>query len=358
MSRRAPRRKTHGQPEPHAQTGTFSRAIVLVDGTRIRRKIKKGYEKARLDLENSRQQLDQFHLTDLPQFTRWLNSHFGAMLTELRELSQQLAADEQLIFEVENEVMFGAGSFARAYRRVMDYRENPQPPPPPPTGSDEWDREEAGSSGRPESEDSDREEDSFEAFLNELFDDMGPGEGTRNARVPRAGQPEARGELEHKAARLKDLYRAVVRRLHPDRQPEMTAQKIEWWHQAQAANQAGDVEQLEVILTLCEIEDNGTTAHTSASLLQRITAQLKSSLREIKRQLAGRRKDPAWNFSQRTNRDALEAEMRHALKDDLERMRYQSRRNQDLIASWKTAAARLKRPRRRKQSLSETDCFF
>jgi hypothetical protein len=52
----------------------------------------------------------------------------------------------------------------------------------------------------------------------------------------------------------------------------MTAQKTEWWHQAQAAYEAGDAEQLEVILTLCEIGESGTTAHTSASLLQRITA--------------------------------------------------------------------------------------
>ena len=92
-------------------------------------------------------------------------------------------------------------------------------------------------------------------------------------------------------------YRALVRRLHPDSQREMTAQKTEWWHQAQAAYEAGDAEQLEVILTLCEIGDTGTTAHTSASLLQRITAQLKNSLREIKRQLAELRREPAWNFS-------------------------------------------------------------
>ena len=78
--------------------------------------------------------------------------------------------------------------------------------------------------------------------------------------------------------------------MHPDTQLEMTAQKLEWWHQAQAAYEAGDLEQLEVILTLCEIGDSGTTAHTSASLLQRITAKLKSSLREIKRQINAKQK--------------------------------------------------------------------
>src|ERR1017187_6369352 len=38
--------------------------------------------------------------------------------------------------------------------------------------------------------------------------------------------------------RLKELYRAVVRRLHPDSQQEMTAQKTEWGHHAQAAYEA------------------------------------------------------------------------------------------------------------------------
>jgi hypothetical protein len=110
-----------------------------VDGAGIRIKIKKDYEKALRDLDNSRRQLDQFHQTDLPQFTRWLNTHFGALLTEIRELSQKMAVDEELVFHVQNEVMFGGGSYARAYKRVMELRENPEPLPPPPTGSGEPD---------------------------------------------------------------------------------------------------------------------------------------------------------------------------------------------------------------------------
>src|ERR1019366_1675929 len=125
------------------------------------------------------------------------------------------------------------------------------------------------------------------------------------------------------AKRLKELYRAVVRRLHPDSQREMMAQKTEWWHQAQAAFEAGDAEQLEVILTLCEIGESGTTAHTSASLLQRITAQLKSSLREIKRQITQRRCEPAWNFSGRTDHAVMADQVRRELTGELMRMRRQ-----------------------------------
>jgi phage shock protein A len=138
----------------------------------------------------------------------------------------------------------------------------------------------------------------------------------------------------------------------------MTAQKTEWWHQAQAAYEAGDAEQLEVILTLCEIGESGTTAHTSASLLQRITAQLKSSLREIKRQITQRRREPAWNFSGRTDHAAMAEQVRRELTGELMAMRRRWTETQELIANWKAAAERIKPPRRRKSPPSNREFQF
>lgn len=331
---------------------------MLVDGAGIRIKIKKDYEKALRDLDNSRRRLDQFHQTDLPQFTRWLNTHFGALLTEIRELSQKMATDEDLVFHVHNEVMFGGGSYARAYKRVMELRENPEPLPPPPTGSGEPDGERTPFSARPESGNFDGEEDPLEEFFNQIFDEFRLHERPRERRAPRAERRTESASPPHTSSRLKELYRSLVRRLHPDTQREMTAQKSEWWHQAQAAYEAGDLEQLEVILTLCEIGDSGTTAHTSASLLQRITAKLKSSLREIKRQIVGQRNDPAWNFSRRSDHGVMAVQMRRTLMEDLQGMRERWRQTQEMIADWKAAAERLKPPRRRKQHPQSMEFSF
>ena len=54
MKSRASRRQTNGQSIPQANPANYSRALVLVDGAGIRKKIKKDYEKALRDLENSR----------------------------------------------------------------------------------------------------------------------------------------------------------------------------------------------------------------------------------------------------------------------------------------------------------------
>ena len=187
MPRRLPKRPTNGQADFQASSEGHSRAIVQVDGTRIRKKIKKDYEKALRDLTNSRQKLDQFHQTDLPQFTRWYNMNFGALLTELRGLNQQMAADAQLIIQVENEAMFGRCSEAHAYQRVMERLENPEPPPP--TDRNERDGEQNSHGARPESGNFDGEEDPVEDFFKELFEEFGPEEGHRDKTGPGAGEP-------------------------------------------------------------------------------------------------------------------------------------------------------------------------
>ncbi len=355
MTRRAPRKKTSSDSAIPAQPANHCRAVIWVDGAAIRKKVKKDYEKALRDLANARQQLDRFEKTDQPEFTRWLHSHLGALLTELRELTQKLAADESLVFMVENEVMFGGGSHARAYRRVMEMRENPKPPPP---HSDEPDGEWSGTGARPESEDQDGGDDPFKEFFDQVFGDFWEDEGPQDSRGPRFGrQPESR-PTPPASARLKELYRKLVRRLHPDTQREMTTQKTEWWHQAQTAYEEGDVEKLEVILTLCEIGDNGTIAHTSASLLQRITAQLKSSLRGLKRQITAQRREPAWNFSQRTDHESMLQHLRRELLESLEPMRFQAKAFEAMIDRWKAGAERLKQPRRRKRQPQNPEFQF
>lgn len=226
MTPRLPKRQSNGQAISRAASAGHSRAIVRVDGTRIRKKIKKDYEKALRDLTNSRQKLDQFHQTDLPQFTRWYNMNFGVLLTELRGLNQQMAADAQLIIQVENEAMFGRCSDALAYKRVMERLENPEPPPP--TAGNKRDGEPNSHGTRPESGNFDGEEDPVDDFFKKLFEEFGPEADHWDKSGPRAGPPAKSAGPAHASARLKELYRAVVRRLHPDTQREMTAQKTEW----------------------------------------------------------------------------------------------------------------------------------
>jgi len=353
MPRRAPRQKSQGQSDVRPHAGQHCRALVRVDGSGIRKKIKKDYEKALRDLANSRRELDQFQQTDQPQFTRWMNGRFGALLTELRVLNLQMEADSMLIEQVENEARFGGYTDAQAYQRVMDRRANPDSSPPPPAGADA----EGASGSGPESGNFD-DDDLLEEIKREFFRRFGQGADPRDHPGPGDGPSAEPGSPAQASRRLKGLYRKLVRQLHPDSQQEMTAQKTEWWHQAQTAYEAGDAEQLEVILSLCEIGESGTTEHTSAALLQRITRQLKSSLREIKREITQQRRKPAWDFSRRSDPEALAGPIRRELMDDLLRRRYQSGQIRKVIARWKEAAEKLKAPKRRKAQPENPEFWF
>jgi hypothetical protein len=255
-------------------------ALVPVDGTPIRKKISRDYEKARREIEQVRTQLRRFEETDKPAFTRWLHRELGATLSMCRELEQKLRLQEMILFQVQEASFFGGISPKKAYERVMREQEKAER-----AAKEEEDRADADKE-RPQEEQRNQQEHLHGDFFGSEGDDDFPFSRGRASKLA----PE-------KTGRLKDLYRLVVRKLHPDLQKEMTAQKADWWHQAQAAYEKQDAEQLEVILCFCEIDEQQSTRNTSLSLLQRITRALKSSLRPLRRELKERQQEPAWNFS-------------------------------------------------------------
>lgn len=346
--RRRPKWNDREACAPAGRPANLCRALMPVDGSAIRKKLQRDYEKTKRDLAEAQRQLDHFQRVDVPEFSRWFNGHFGALLTETREWQQKMAANAELILEVQDEMFYGGGSEASAYQRVMAARENPAPAPGPPKDGgpanphDPW-FEDAPPPDRDFDEDSGRPRNPFEELFEGLFGESGPdgdfggepGPWDRHRPAPMARPADA--------ARLKDLYRRLVRRLHPDTQAEMTPQKTEWWHQAQAAYTAGNADQLEVILTLCENGEAGVSGQTSASLLHRLTAQLRGTLRQIKRQLGNLRHDDAWNFSGRKDHAKLEVVLRRKLTEQLKALRADWNETEQLIARWKAAAERLKK---------------
>ncbi len=348
MKRRGSRKQSNSHFSASASGSTNGcRALIWVDGTGIRKKILKDHQKVTRDLAKAKEQLDRFHQTDQPQFARWMSGQFGGLLTELRELDQQVRRDESLVFLVETEVMMGGGSYVRAYQRVIHRRDHPEAYQGRPANDG------AGGPGSPFGPgatpgEPDDESDPMDEFFNDIFRDLGLDDQAQERLGGWPGLLPGSPSAETQATRLKELYRAVVRRLHPDSQRTVTAQQTEWWHQAQAAYEAGDADRLELILTLCEIDDRGTTDHTSASLLQRITEQSKRSLRELKRQLSDLRCDVAWNFSRRTDHEAMAVLMRHDLTAAIRSTRARLKELQETLAEWKAKAERLSQPHLRK----------
>lgn len=298
--------------------------LVLIDSKGIRQKARRDYEKVLRDIEKAKAESARFENEDKPGFSKWLHANFGATLTQLRELQSRLDAAHTLVTSVQQEFFYGNyRSISQAYKVVINRRahpeemeEEPEPEPGPESGEhDEGD-----------------EEPTFNERARGFFDQF----QERVEEMQRATRAAAQDKAGN---RLKDLYRRLVRRLHPDKGHKLTAQQMEWWHQTQEAYQKGDLEQLESILTLLEVEERGTK-ETSVSLLARLTANFKKTLRRIKQQLAECRQDLAWNFSRLTDLKPLFERTRTMLESERDDLLHLLRKYEAEIKRWQQAADR------------------
>lgn len=281
-------------------------------------------------MQKAREDLDRFNQRDKPLHTRWVASTFGARLTELRELHAKLEALRSLVERVEAEYMFGDHrSVYQAFREVKREDERQASAP------DDAGESQAGEEDRDSSDEEEREfREAFESearrFFSEAFG-FDPGNLFGDAPEEPSEQPVD--------GRLKELYRAIVRRLHPDTGGERTSAQMELWHQAQHAYEEKDANQLEVILATLEVEENGV-ASSSVSVLQKIVAQFRSGLRSIQTLLKQARRDPAWNFSKLKDTAALARHMERLLDSDKRMMLAQLTELETQVRIWEDGASR------------------
>lgn len=316
-------------------------------------------------LEKARGDWRRFEREDQPAFQRWKAATFGALLSRIREIEALVRQKEMLVVEVEREMyLSGSRSYRACYARVEKRRNAPasessangRKSPPP--------REEADDAAREEEEELDEftQELLFEEFLR-TFLGMNPDRmsdrqyakmfaefkanvlGRDRPKPPpdeRARpEPDFTPEPPKPAAdRVKELYRLLVRRLHPDMRADNNAEVSAIWHDVQEAYAAGNVERLEMLLAFTDIQSNTAGEHTSLFQMQSVLAELRDAFTALQRTLRAAKKDPAWNFARSGNRSRMEERMRQEMETTLAWHEDQLRQLEALIAQWSQPAQR------------------
>jgi hypothetical protein len=155
-------------------------------------------------------------------------------------------------------------------------------------------------------------------------------------------------------SRIKELYRQLVRRLHPDTRAESDAEVSAIWHDVQEAYSSGNVERLEMLLAITDLQANATGEHTSLSQMRSVLAELRRSYNALQRNLREAKSDPAWNFGRMQDRSALAKRIEHDLKLNIMSC---ERRLEDLeseIARWSAPP----KTRKKHRTSNQTDFFF
>jgi len=358
--------------------------LVLIDQTPLRRKAAADCRRAMSRLEKAKAEWKRFQQEDVAAYARWNAATFGPLLSRKRELEEAIDAKEMLILEVEDELHFRrARSLSEAYARVMRRRENPaafaqteanfdEPPPSkgarktkahaeePPLSFDDLPDffqemlfAEALKKGgfNPDRMSQHQYDAMFEKFKTHMRDrgQPGAGEASPPPNSGHASEPEKSAD-----ARLKELYRLLVRRLHPDMRADGDAEVSAIWHEVQEAYRTGNVERLEMLLALSELEADAFGEGTSLSQMRSVLAELRRSYNALQRNLKAAKADPAWNFSQRPDRPMLARRMTSDLKRIIKDLEYHLESLEAQVAHWAKPPAK----RRRKKSGKGQMDFF
>jgi hypothetical protein len=333
--------------------------MIPIDDGPLRKRAATEYTRAMGKLEKARGELRSFEEEDRPAFGRWMAVTFGALLTELRENARLIAQRQDLFDEVQMEMMLGNHrNPGKAYGAVMKRRNSPREQDDiaaaadANTGGDGGDEEddafEEMGGEIPEADraalfedflrsiagvdprqlDDEEYESMFEEFKEEMF-----GEG------PEADQPQVPGRqkpapVREEEGRIKEIYRSLVRRLHPDTRADGDATVSAIWHDVQQAYEARNLDRLETLLALTEMQNGANGSKASFFQMREALAEMGRALRAIQRSLAEAKRDPAWAFTRSPYHGPLEKRIRRELEESLDQQQWMLRDLERVIDEW------------------------
>ncbi len=328
-------------------------AIVLIDAAPLRSAAARECTGTMACLEEARAAWHRFEREDKPACVRWRAREFGVVLSDLRNVETEIRDAEALVHEVEMEMRRGFFDPQVALQRVRLRRGGAPIETPEPqwtSGSErrvsefeqealfqEWVHRFIGTN--PDKLDDDAYATTFEAFKAHMF-------SPRRAEPPpaaniREAPPEPEEDEPEPAAadpRLKELYRVLVRRLHPDLRADGNAAASMLWHEVQEAYAATDIAHMEILLALSDIQDGPFSDQTSVSQMRALAAELKRALFALDDSLRQARDDDAWDFARAGVRDHLHARVERELHATLRTRSQRLALLRQTIAGWSASA--------------------
>jgi hypothetical protein len=324
-----------------SSNGWRAAELVLIDEAPLRAGLAADCSSTMQRLERARAGWHHFERKDKPAFIRWRAREFGALLSTARDVETRIRDSQNLIHEVEMEMRRGFQDAFSAYQRVMARRTDPSTtndrPEPEASSStsraarplsdfekealfQEWVKRSLGT--HPDKMDDEAYASSFEAFKSHMFRPVIEETRSQERRTrprPRPTEMEEEAGEEEPApidARVKALYRRLVRRLHPDLRADGSATVSMLWHEVQEAYAASDVARMEILLALSDIEAQ-RTHDQSISQMQLVLADLDRSLRALEKNLEEAEGEDAWDFARIGPTPELRLRVERQLQRDL-----------------------------------------
>lgn len=319
MAKKTKRKRAKKQPEKASQRKRTTRIVgqlMVVDQKPFLKRALARCQRIRRDLAKRQKILAAFEEEDLPAYQTWIANTFGAMLTEIRDNHEAIAELELWLDQIDFSLELNGVPRNEVYEYVRKHRDDP----------DYWDpRYDPDPKDLYKEEESSDEVEEMEDDEREMFDEMGDEERAMFEEFVKGiaanvfgvdaeeleNDPDfpgwSPGSIKHKEAasaarkheisELKQLYRRLARRLHPDVSKADEAVTQRRWEQLQTAYDAEDLDKLRALEAICDADDTGLSIklglanlNTWADYHQELLKPLQSAMRDAK-------KHPAWGFN-------------------------------------------------------------
>ena len=311
------KRSTKNKPAAHAPLSK-DRRIILIDQIPLRKAAEKDALKGLRESAKLRATLEEFERRILPEYQRWEDVHLAPLLQEERAIEAKLQELSQILQQVMFERLFTGCSAAEAFENVMEAKEAAEDSQRRDASDADHD---AGIPDFEEDEGLSDEERAFRSYLRfahgidptqlakseyrRLFAEFQSKFHMGKSNIPRKA-------LEKDIpARVKELYRILVRRLHPDTgQTQRDPLMERLWHELQDSYEKQDIDRMELLLAMTDLQSGQKGMKSTLFHMRRAAAEFLRAAREMKGQLRKARSTPAWIFYHAPDREKVAASLR------------------------------------------------
>lgn len=328
-------RSSSKRPAPASPGGPS--ALIQLDTGKIRDQALLTFHKLEGELAKLQNQIRRYEEHDLPGFSAWCHRTFGNLFVQLRRLQAALQ-EKQTVARAISDLAFRLDlTELEAYREYLWRRDNPE------KAEAEDLRREEESRERKEKEEAAGKPRKKEEPPEEEWDEMHDFFATMAGLKPRRPKKQ---EEDPKTAR--ELYRSIVRMLHPDHHGKMSESGKHLWDEAQTAWRNHDIKTLKNVLDQCETHEIGVGAQTAVSVILQMTKRLTEAARRARSQIRHLSRKMEWNYEARKNNPVFVRKVERVILDDIRLIRFQHDRLARAMEALEIADAKKKTPRKRK----------
>lgn len=342
----------------------LERRLVPIDQTPLRKEAVGSARAAMREISRLNKTLEEFDRTIEPAYSRWERDNIGELLAREAELKARINRLTDLMEFAAMEALFTGKNPYNIFTKADKERRETAEAPPHDTGPTAEEREREEEARRRDAAFSEEERD-FRSHLRNIFG-YDPEEMTKRdykrmfgdykkwrARFEAATAAATRSKAAAIPERLKELYRHLVRRLHPDTGKAHDPFLESLWHDLQEAYKTRDLERMELLLAITDVNTGGDAVQSTLFHIRLVSRKLGSTLAGLKKRIGGIRKSEAWKFWHAKDRKEVEKSLRKAAESRVEKEEMNLAQLEAEVAWWKSQARpqRTAAPRKPKRTV-------